>query len=179
MFPASAGVNSKCWLSKDLLFWSIVRLRRLWARQKRQKETRQAVTGQLWSCMRDRQTPEAPELSFLFAGNRKRFYSADTRLLLCILLWDAIGNPRRNINAGFWERKTQMMVVTCNDFNHPIVSKVGRPYTVMTQAISDQEKAQRRQPGPWVPPRLSEPGGKEDIWIHSSAATPFTHFGLY
>ena len=96
----------------------------------------------------DRQTPEAPELSFLFAGNRKRFYSADTRLLLCILLWDAIGNPRRNINAGFWECKTQMMVVTCKDFNHPIVSKFGRPYTVMTQAISDQEKAQRRQPGP-------------------------------
>lgn len=52
MFPASAGVNSKCWLSKDLSFWSIVRLRRLWARQKRQKETRQAVTGKLRSCMR-------------------------------------------------------------------------------------------------------------------------------
>lgn len=96
----------------------------------------------------DRQTPEAPELSFLFAGNRKRFYSADTRLLLCILLWDSIGNPRRNLKAGFWECKTQMMVVTCNDFNHHILSKFGRPYTVMTQAIPDQDQAQCRQPGP-------------------------------
>ena len=65
------------------------------------------------------------KLSFLFTGNRKRFYSADTRLLMCILLWDAIGNPRRKTEAGIWEFETQMMVVACVDFKHPSASSVG------------------------------------------------------
>ena len=65
------------------------------------------------------------KLSFLFTGNRRRFYSADTRLLMCILLWDAIGNPRRTPNIGIWQFETQMMVVACVDFKHPSASSVG------------------------------------------------------
>lgn len=121
------------------------------------------------------ETQMEDKLSFLFSGGRKRFYSADMRLLICILLWDAIGNPRRDEEAGTWEFETQMMVLACVNFKHPSA----RPYTILTQAICHTEDSQGGLPRPGVFAELRQQLGKQGTRLHTSAATPFSYFGLY